>query len=329
MTDDNKYATAKRILKEWKASHHDEYCCFTDWMHDRDGSGFTEIFAHAVAFLPAFEKEIINRVKDDNADGVESIETLLKDNNLETHLLKGLNAPHIKGSIFLPMMAWLFFGRSFECMVEHGENLIKDKRQNFLMRIAIKSNIKMIIRRSIEIGARKESDWINFVEEQREMGDEPSVTVNAIAKFRSIDDEEKKAAKQSETKRSAGRMAKRRSLKELLPNGDKYLFDSLDNHVMLRNSGKDFAMLYIVLHEGQALARTNIVEFHAALSDRYKNKPNFSIPTPRSIQEGHKGFMELTTYRDRQIRTFERPEYITEFNDISEKLSVADYRYNC
>ncbi|MCI9616309.1 MAG: S8 family serine peptidase, partial [Dorea sp.] len=34
----------------------------------------------------------------------------------------------------------------------------------------------------------------------------------------------------------------------------------------VRNSGKDFAMLFIVLNEGQALARTNIVEFHSALS---------------------------------------------------------------
>jgi hypothetical protein len=37
--------------------------------------------------------------------------------------------------------------------------------------------------------------------------------------------------------------------------------------------------------------------------------------------------MELTEYKGNKIRMFERPEYISEYNDIREKLSVADYMF--
>lgn len=328
MIDANKYAQAKRILQEWKTSHHDEYCCFTDWMHDRDGSGFMEIFNNAIAFLPLFEKAIIRHIKDDKTDGITDIESMLKENGLESHLMKGLNTPHITGSTFMPMMAWLFFGRSFECMVEHGEELLRNQKQNFLMRIAIKNNIKFIVRQSISINARKEEDWIHFVDEQREMGVEPTVTGNVVSKFKSIGGDEKEKLRQSEKKRPAGRAVKRRSLTELIPNGDDYLYETIDDHVRIRNSGKDFAMLYIVLHEGQALARTNIVEFHAALTDRDRNKPEVSIPTPRSIQEGHKSLSEIVTIGGNRLRAFELPGYKEEFKEIWKKLSITDYRYS-
>lgn len=327
MNNEEKIEHAKGLLREWKATHHEEYCNFTDWMHDREGPGFVAVFNHAKAFLPKFEKAVLLHLKDDSSNDVSHLEKMLVDGGMENHLLAGLNAPHVSGNMFLPMMSWVFYGRSFECMVEFGEELIRNPKTNFLLRWGAKHHIKWIVNRSLSIAARTEVDWANFVEEQREMGSEPNVTAKAIAKLKTASEEVREIVKPTGKKGVQGKAAKRRPLTELLPNGDSYLFECIDNHVKIRNSGKDFAMLFIVLHEGQALARTNIVEFHSALSERYKDSPGVSIPTPRSIQEGHKSYMELTEYKGNKIRMFERPEHITEYNDIREKLSVADYMF--
>lgn len=327
MNNEEKIEHAKGLLREWKATHHEEYCNFTDWMHDREGPGFIAVFNHAKAFMPQFETAVLLHLKDDSSNDVGHLEKMLVEGGMENHLLTGLNTPHIPGNIFLPMLAWMFYGRSFECMVEYGEDLIRNPKNNFLIRLGAKHHIKWIIKSSIALKGRTEEDWANFVEEQREMGSEPNVTAKTIAKLKTASEEIREFVKPAGKKGAPGRAARRRPLTELLPNGDNYLFDCIDNHVKIRNSGKDFAMLFIVLNEGQALARTNIVEFHSALSERYKDNPEIPIPTPRSIQEGHKSYMELTEYKGNKIRMFERPEYISEYNDIREKLSVADYMF--
>ncbi len=45
-----------------------------------------------------------------------------------------------------PMLAWLFRGRSFECMVELGEELIRSGKLSFLRRMASKLIIKSVIK---------------------------------------------------------------------------------------------------------------------------------------------------------------------------------------
>lgn len=248
MNNEEKIEHAKGLLREWKATHHEEYCNFTDWMHDREGPGFIAIFNHAKAFMPQFETAVLLHLKDDSSNDVGHLEKMLVEGGMENHLLTGLNTPHIPGNIFLPMLAWMFYGRSFECMVEYGEDLIRNSKTNFLIRLGAKHHIKWIIKSSIALKGRTEEDWANFVEEQREMGSEPNVTAKTIAKLKTASEEIREFVKPAGKKGALGRAARRRPLTELLPNGDNYLFDCIDNHVKIRNSGKDFAMLFIVLN---------------------------------------------------------------------------------
>lgn len=227
------------------------------------------------------------------------------------------------------MLCWLFFGRSFECMVEFGEEMIRNPQLNFLLRRLARVNIKMIINRSLAIKARTEEDWVKFVEELDELGETPTVTASVVSKFKSLPTDTKVTMKEtSEKKPIPGKQKKRRTLEELLPNGDEYLFESIDEHVSLRQSGRDLALLYLVLDKGRAMVRTTVTEFHAALVSRYEDKANVEIPGHRWIQGALKDYLEPTEYKQKTIQTFERPEHIMDYNDLRERLNVADYMYS-
>lgn len=167
------------------------------------------------------------------------------------------------------------------------------------------------------------------MEELDEIGETPTVTASVVSKFKSLPIDTKATMKEtSEKKPIPGKQKKRRTLEELLPNGDEYLFDSIDEHVNLRQSGRDLAMLYLVLDKGRAMVRTTVTEFHAALVVRYKDKKNIEIPGHRWIQGALKDYLEPTEYRQKSILTFERPEHIVDYNELRERLNVADYMYS-
>lgn len=325
--EDTKRLT-KELLKEWQRTHYQEYCDFSDLMHNRDGKGFDVVFAEACMMIPRFEKELVLYLKNDRSEGIEDLETMLKEEGIISKLSLHFFA-QLPDSNVPAMLCWLFFGRSFECMVEYGEEMIRNPKLNFLLRRLARVNIKVIINRSISIKARTEADWVKFVEELDEIGETPTVTASVVSKFKSLPTDTKATMKEtSEKKPITGKQKKRRTLEELLHNGDEYLFDSIDEHVNLRQSGRDLAMLYLVLDKGRAMVRTTVTEFHAALVVRYKDKKNIEIPGHRWIQGALKDYLEPTEYRQKSILTFERPEHIVDYNELRERLNVADYMYS-
>ena len=327
MKKEDKRRLTKEVLKEWQRTHYQEYCDFSDLMHDRGGKGFDKVYTEAVMMFPKFEKALILYLKNDRSEDIDDLERLLKEQGLVSKLALHFFA-QLPDSYTPAMLCWLFFGRSFECMVEFGEEMIRNPQLNFLLRRLARVNIKMIINRSLAIKARTEDDWVKFVEELDELGETPTVTASVVSKFKSLPTDTKVTMKEtSEKKPIPGKQKKRRTLEELLPNGDEYLFDSIDEHINLRQSGRDLAMLYLVLDKGRAMVRTTVTEFHAALVSRYKDKKNIEIPGHRWIQGALKDYLEPTEYKQKSIMTFERPEHIVDYNDLRERLNVVDYMY--
>ncbi len=334
MTKEEKNKLTRDALRHWYENHQEEYCNFTDLMHDRRGIGFDQVFKTAIMLVPKYEKALLLYLKNDRSEGIEDLEKILTDGGLKDQLALHFRA-QMPDCIVPAMLSWLFFGRSFECMVEYGEELIQDGKLNFLLRRLASFNIKTIINRSLTIGARKEVDWVKFVSEMEDMGITPVVTAGVVAKFKSIPTETKVEMKStSEKKPIPGKEKKRRSLKELLPNSDEYLLGSIDEHIHIKQSGKDLALLYLVLEKSRSLTNTSVVEFHAALEQRYEKKPNIRIPGHRGIQDNLKMLLTPTTITKKSgvevpCMTFERPEYMFAYNDLVEKLGVQDYAYSC
>ena len=100
-------------------------------------------------------------------------------------------------------------------MVEYGEDLIRNSKTNFLIRLGAKHHIKWIIKSSIALKGRTEEDWANFVEEQREMGSEPNVQPRPSPKLKTASEEIREFVKPAGKKGALGRAARRRPLTEL------------------------------------------------------------------------------------------------------------------
>lgn len=333
MTKEEKNKFTRDVLRHWYENHQEEYCNFTDLMHDRRGIGFDQVFNTAIMLVPKYEKALLLYLKNDRSEGIEDLEKILTGSGLKDQLSLHFKA-QMPDCIVPAMLSWLFFGRSFECMVEFGEELIQNGNLNFLLRRLAPFNIKTVISRSIAIGARKEEDWVRFVDELESIGITPKVTAGVVAKFKSVTPDVKTEMKEvSQRKPIPGKEKKRRKLEQLLPNCDEYLLMSIDEHINIKQSGRDLALLYLVLDKSRTLTNTTVVEFHAALENRYANKDNINIPGHRGIQENLKLYLSPSSIIKKNgvevpCLTFERPEHMIDFNDLADKLGIQDYAYS-
>lgn len=82
MKKEDKKKLTKELLKEWQRTHYQEYCDFSDMMHDRNGAGFDKVYAEAVMMLPKFEKALFLYLKNDRSEGIDDLETLLKNEGI-------------------------------------------------------------------------------------------------------------------------------------------------------------------------------------------------------------------------------------------------------
>ena len=81
------------------------------------------------------------------------------------------------------MLAWLYYGRSYECMVEQGEELAKRKSITRLYKWLVSYMVRFIIKKSISSGMRTKEDWVAFRKQQK------AIEENNLVEW-SIEDEE-------------------------------------------------------------------------------------------------------------------------------------------
>lgn len=309
----------KELLDEWISNNYEEYCDFTEMMHSADGVGFERVFDFASKLAPGFKKAVILRMKDDRATDFKNLEDILNEAKVGNILLAGFENP-LPDSMIPPMLAWLFRGRSFECMVELGEELIRSGKMSFLRRMASKLVIKSVIKTSLSIDARTEDDWRRFCEEQDDLGIVPTVTLKTVSKFKSpatVADTE--IAATTEKKKPKARVAERKPLKELLT--DDYLLDLIEERVTVKKRAKDIAMLYIALDKAHALHSCTIVEFHSALDEAFGEKAGYKKIHVRGVQDAHKTFMS----RVQNKLVIDFPENKAELADIRDFLDLPAY----
>lgn len=127
------------------------------------------------------------------------------------------------------MLAWLYYGRSYECMVEQGEELTRRKGISSLYKWLISYMVKVIVKKSISSGMRTKEDWLAFRKQQK------AIEENNLVEW-SIEDEEYIEENETEDTdslqqgqpKSAGRKADTRTLPELLTeNRDVILKESV------------------------------------------------------------------------------------------------------
>ena len=176
------YDNFKRLIREWLDSHPDEYAAFVEEMNDKEFKGFVKVFKVATTLVPRYKEATRRRIGDDKISDFEELENVLLDSDLAQKIVNEFH--HSKRRSIIPaMLAWLYYGRSYECMVEQGEELTQRKDIPKLYKWLISGMVKFIIRKSITNGMRSKEDWQVFRKQQK------AIEENTLVEW-SIEDEE-------------------------------------------------------------------------------------------------------------------------------------------
>lgn len=289
-----KHEKFKEMVKDWLDTHREEYCAFAEEVSKRDRSGFQRIFLYAQFAAPGFAGVVMEKMSEKDPKDLDSIEKFLKDADIASTLVNEFQAQE-PDSIVPAMLAWMYFGNSWEMMVAYNEEMIQDKETSFVDRIKARFVIFTTIKMSIANGHRTKEDWREFRKIQKSMGSVVPVTDSAIAEF----DEEESAATADSTDaettdekkepRKRGRKKVRETLDNLIPNNTDRIKGKISEFLKLRSSGNDLAILYIYLHEDSHIRSCDISTFHDALSEHY---PEHKFVGLRGVQ---KAYQQLTT----------------------------------
>ena len=176
------YDNFKRLIREWLDSHPDEYAAFVEEMNDKEFKGFVKVFKVATTLVPRYKEATRRRIGDDKISDFEELENVLLDSDLAQKIVNEFH--HSKRRSIIPaMLAWLYYGRSYECMVEQGEELAKRKGITRLYKWLVSYMVRFIIKKSISSGMRTKEDWVAFRKQQK------AIEENNLVEW-SIEDEE-------------------------------------------------------------------------------------------------------------------------------------------
>ena len=263
------YDNFKRLIKEWLDSHPNEYADFVEEMNDKKFKGFFKVFNVATRLVPKYRQVADKRISDERNPDFEKLENILLESNLAEKIVSEFHNPN-KRSIVPAMLAWLYYGRSYECMVEQGEELTKRKDIGKLYKWLVSCMVKFIIRKSISTGMRTKEDWLNFRKQQK-----------AIEENNDTQTEE---ATPEKTPKTAGRKADTRTLPELLIENQDVFIEKIGTRLKTKSTDTDIARLYIALVEYRFMRQCPMKTFRNALQNQFEE---LKIVQERGIQKAY------------------------------------------
>lgn len=152
------YDAFRERMKQWMLDNADAYDEFEEMMNSQSDVGYQKIMGQAIALVPKYGKAISKKINSSYVGDTLDIEELFSAENLGIKLVGQFE----KNSIATAMICWLFFGRSFENMVECGEEIISSTGTNRFQKILIASTTKLFISKSINLGLRTRQDWEEY-----------------------------------------------------------------------------------------------------------------------------------------------------------------------
>ncbi len=156
-----KHDILKDHLQRWKLENANTYDAFEKMMNEQSDTGYQQIMFTATSIFPKYQKLIEEKIQSKDSDDISNIEDFLAKEQLGKKFLEQINLNN--DLVSLPaMLAWLYFGRSFENMVERGEELLENSQTKRFQKFAISKVIKLITKQSLKLGLRTEQDWVEY-----------------------------------------------------------------------------------------------------------------------------------------------------------------------
>lgn len=252
---DRRFAEMKTEIREWMLEHPQEYSDFVAVMNSPENHGIQILGQIAKDQIKGFEDMVALQISVAEPDFASLIEPIMQSDVLRQFFEE-------EDDLRNAALAWLLFGRTYENVVEHLEEMIASSRYGGY-RWILTLLVKFIIRRSIRSGKRTKADWENYRNYRTSVGG-----VN-IAESVNL----KEQAKSTST-------TIRRSFSEIFAN-DSDIINRIGEWVTARHSGNDEAYLIIALKElGYPVDNTH--EFHEAIVVQF---PDVRFVGLRAVQK--------------------------------------------
>lgn len=176
------YEAFKAKLREWMNTHPDEYAAFEEAMNARDYAGCQLVMFQAMSLIPRYRHLMSAKANEGLFEHVDEIEQAARQHDLAGKIIRECEQPG-KDSTLPAMLCWLYFGKSFERMVERCEELRRSPDLGFLQKMTMSATIKLLISRSIKLELRTKQDW-NAHREAMRLAESDRVLEWAAALFR-------------------------------------------------------------------------------------------------------------------------------------------------
>lgn len=252
---DKSFAEMKTEIREWMLEHRQEYSDFVAVMNSPENHGIQIMGQIAMDQIKGFEDMVALQISMAEPDFASLIEPIMKSDALRLFFEE-------EDDLRNAALAWLLFGRTYENMVEHLEEMIASSRYGGY-RWILTLLVKFIIHRSIRSGNRTKSDWENYRNYRASVGG-----VN-IAEAVNLKEQAKSTP-----------ITVRRTFSEIFAN-DSDMVNHIGKWIIARHSGNDEAYLIIALKElGYSLDNTQ--EFHEAIVAQF---PDVRFVGLRAVQK--------------------------------------------
>jgi len=227
----------KQRLKDWKETHSEKYELFEEEMNSRDAVGYQKILNLAITLVPTYKKLINQKANQGAFNDISDIENLFADNQLAQTLLDEFENAN-KNSIVPVMLYWLYFGQSFERMVEKGEELRRMPDISYIKKFLIKSTIRLLRNKSVSLGLRTKADWEEHYQLMKEVDSNETLNLEIDVK--------------TNTPLAKPKNNKELSLEDMIILDDEkkeILLTKIENYIRQGTKGKKIAWMILALRQ--------------------------------------------------------------------------------
>jgi hypothetical protein len=307
--EQSEYNAFKARMKRWISDNADTYDDFEALMNSQSDAGYQKIMAQAMALVPKYEKAVSKKMHSGSVEETFDIEALFADENLGAKLVGEFETIRTE-SIVPAAICWLFFGRSFENMVERGEEIMNNPNVNRFQSFIVARTTKMLIKKSIDLGIRTREDWDEYNHLKKTI--DSGQTMDWALGANEQPTENKKPGRPSTAGTLAGMFAP-------IVRNKKNLIDKIGEYLTTKHSQSDIARLKIALDELRFLVSpVNIKSFRDALAERFA--PGIHIVHERGIQEAYSRLTSYVTIKDVKVMVANREEDRAAIDELKDFL---------
>ena len=265
----------KQEIKSWMEAHPDKYDAFVEEVNDKSFEGIQHVYTLAMRLAPQLMAKAKQQVHGDLNRTEPDDFIFTADDTLAPQLVAEFRNTE-KSSVVPAVLAWLYYGRCYETMVERLEELI-DESHSRIYKWICGFMIKFVIRGSIRNKMRTHEDWEQYRRERK--------TSPLDAAIESLQPKEKEPQP-----KPGARRADTRDLSALIIADDKQrIIDKMRTRLASKSGQRDIAMMKVALEEAGITMNCSVRTFRDALQAEF---PEYAIVLERGIQRCYKFLLD-------------------------------------